>query len=165
MMMRALHLSSGLEAVRDDEFDAAMTKIQAGPDYHPNPNGYYLSSEILWPHQAPGKLMKVSTLYEHWRQAKPAEYMVVHMLRNEAERRMSWERGFGTPESDDLQRCYGVSEQALYERDDASIIAVSYADVIANPVHEFRRIAVAGWPINPLVAASYVDPTLYRNRL
>ncbi len=46
----------------------------------------------------------------------------------------------------------------LKARDDMHVSVTRYEDVLMDPVSEFQRLVDVGWPIDPVKAASIVDP-------
>jgi hypothetical protein len=166
MMMRCLDMASLLKAEHDPANDELMKKLHADPtNYNPNPNGYYLSGLDVRPQDVPGFLIKLSVRNWDWMQTTPGYYKVVWMLRDEIERLQSWNRAFGYEEKPFYTESYPRIEQEVKARLDCEFTYVNYEDVIADPVREFTRIQEGGWPINVEVAAAFVDPSLYRNRV
>jgi hypothetical protein len=172
MLMRML-AAGGLAVVTDGERAADED----------NPLGYFEVERVKalgsgddsrWLAQARGKAVKVISFLL----AKlPAghDYRVVFLQRSlpevlASQKKMLARRGEASSTSD--ERMAELFEQHLREvrallRDDARFEAldVAYADVIADPAGEARRIArflAAGLDVERMTAA--VDPALYRNR-
>ena len=165
MMMRCLDLSSDLLAEVDPENDNLMHMLHANrEEYHPNPNGYYLSHAAIFPQDIPGGLIKLSLRNVDWPKTEPGDYRVIWMIRDEQVRLASWEKAFGYPEHPTQQEVYERNEMGLLAREDCKITFVNYAECVKNPLGTFETIAAAGWPIDPEKAAALVDPSLYRNR-
>jgi hypothetical protein len=170
MMMRAIEGSSDLVPVRGVGKEVPRHEGH-DPDYDPNPNGYYEPdwTEIeygdegtTWAQNYEGRLLKLRP--HGLLRLRPGAWRVCLMLRDPEEIRVSHRRAFGTHVSEgdllDLRMCEGV----LSARSDVDLMVFNYADVVASPQAAFTALALHGWPINPLVAATFVDPTLYRNR-
>ena len=90
----------------------------------------------------------------------------VYIVRDMVERHMStmghWKHIL--PEHNPALRYDERSIEALTEHPDVDFAVVFYPDVVAHPLEHFKFLAERGWPINPEVAASLVDPALYRYR-
>jgi len=63
------------------------------------------------------------------------------------------------------RECFAMYEGWLKARRDISYLVMHYGNVIQNPVHEFTRLAEAGWPLNPEAAATAVRPELHRHKI
>ena len=163
MMMRALSTSStSLVPHVDMEMEYLIRSREASPDYDPNPNGYYQSNLTDLTELADDTLVKVTMrLWESSKLRVPDDMMILHMTRNEADRVMSFERGFGVRESS--TRHYEAGEQALDGF--LNVAVLDYDDVVADPLEAFEVLAdVFSWPIEPVLAAALVDPSLHRNK-
>jgi hypothetical protein len=165
MMMRCLDLSSDLLAEYDKTSDILVAKNHVDENnYHPNPNGYYLHRANAFPQDIKGGLIKLSLRSADWLRTEPGDYEVIWMIRDEKEREISWEKAFGKKESLDLIAVYEFYELKLLDRTDCKITFVNYADVVQTPLVVFEHLKEQGWPIDPVKAASFVDPELYRNK-
>lgn len=162
MMARAIHLASKLEIVHGKEVEQRVRSREVNPNYDPNPNGYLMPPDGKLPHDVPGKLIKVPVYV--WPQVKPGNYFVVRIVRDEAERNMSFKKSFGVEEFVTISP-YEKGEANLQARTDVTLITLRYVDVIENPLREFKKLKAAGWPIDPVLASTTVDPKLYRNKV
>ena len=53
---------------------------------------------------------------------------------------------------------------AVNAHSEIQIVHVNFAELIDTPLAVFTALAAAGWPIDAEIAASTIDPALYRNR-
>jgi hypothetical protein len=165
MMMRCLHIASSIPVEYDVIQDSKMLAFHADPDYHPNPNGYYQPRHGIRAHDVPGRLIKVSPRNPaDFLMLNEGNYKVIQMLRDEDQRRESYKRAFGDYETDVDYELYAKGELLISQRTDFEITQIYYTDMVLQPFLQFQRIAEAGWPIDPAVAARFVDIDLYRNR-
>jgi len=172
MLMRMLE-AGGIPLVMDGERTADED----------NPLGYFElervkelgeSDDGSWLATSRGKAVKViSYLLE--RLPAGHDYRVVFLDRNLSEvlasqKKMLARRGEASTTSDD--RMTELFEEHLRKvrrllRDDPRFEAleVAYAEVVASPLEQARRIArFVGLPLDPECMAAAVDPKLYRNR-
>lgn len=165
MMMRCL-TSSGMEGIYDKELDNTLG-LFIQDDYHPNPNGFYQTMEInLESHKV------VKYPFRKLLSLPFGEYNICFLKRNPAEIELSIQQF--TPYvswGDDMivLEFYDLIINTLLEnlasRPDVKLTVLNYADIINDPVHEFNKLVDAGWPIDPVLASSFVDSNLYRNKL
>jgi hypothetical protein len=165
MMMRCLDLSSDIIAEYDTNNDILANRMQFSEDYSPNPNGYYLPRKNIFARDVPGGLIKMSLRRPQFLDSEIGNYKIVWMVRDEKERLNSWERAFGRKEIDSYDLLYESYESSLRDRNDCTITYINYSDVINDPILVFEQLQADGWPIDPAIAASFVDPSLYRNRV
>jgi hypothetical protein len=170
MLMRAIHKASDLPVLHDPSEDKLMRKHHhvKGSHYHPNPNGYFLPPDGTLPHDKDGHLKKISMRNDMWVNAKKGPnqyYMIAWIVRDEQERIMSWTKAFGQPEDWRHYDLYAPREAIVRGLNHATITMLDYRQMILNPVAQFTLLRDAGWPIDPEIAATYVDPGLYRNKL
>lgn len=157
MMMHALSVG-GLTAVYDLQVEQRIRSRVVSPDYDPNPLGFYAAPDNVLPHDiTDGSLIKCPIA--SWTIVAAGDYIVVHMTRDNTERQRSMERAFGVAETG---LAYQIGEDALKARTDCITLQVVYADVVNNPIGVFTMLA-ASLPIDPIIAASTVDPGLWRN--
>ena len=173
MMMQCL-VACGMESVHDLRREQ-MNQRWGDRFYRPNKHGFYEPwySQLRdpgFPRQYEGKLLKVlwgglSALVE-----LPGGYKIVFMRRHPEEIRQSYEGFFGKPLR--LPSLFHYEERMRYaldyieNRSDMQLSAVfQYRDVVDNPLPAFQKLANAGWPIDPHVAAAQVDPTQCRFKL
>lgn len=169
MMMRALGLS-GLKMRYDDRPERTQAYKDAfkNTQYHPNPWGFFENGIINYRNgEGEGEVCKVFAreLDIKCPVLPDVTYNVVVMIRPETEIKLSFTNGFGI--DFDLSSIMTIPEimDYLATRSDFNWIALNFADVIANPLDTFKKLVAAGWPIDPVMAASTIDPTLYRSKL
>ena len=145
-----------------------------------NPRGYFefervkkIKEDASWLPDARGKAVKMVSqlLFD----LPPTErYRVVFMQREFAEMLTSQEKMLDRHEprggpARAIERAFGKHLEKLYawlgEQPNFTVLYVKYAELVANPEHEARRISdfLGGRP-DPAAMAAAVDPALYRNR-
>lgn len=158
MMMRALHRSSDLSPYVDMDVEALIRSREVSEDYNPNPNGYYQSALSDVSNLPDDTLVKVTVYQWPWL-VLPQDFRVVVMTRNEESRLASFDLSFGGNEASTLIP-YENGEKTLSHYQGQ--ITLAYEDVMREPLAAFTFLAEAGWPIDPALAATFVDPTLHR---
>lgn len=173
MMMKAL-VAGGMPAVWDSEQES-LNALWSRDGYQPNPGGFFALRDdaFSWPDfviEFDGKLVKcpfgrLLGLPQH-------AYKLIFMLRTPAEIRASM--ATATPlttwgRNEALTHLYsevgGTLQTRLAQRGDMDILPVWYGDAVADPLATFEAIAAAGWPIDPALAMTVVDPAQYRERV
>ncbi len=143
-------------------YDAVIGQYKhlRNPDYDPNPYGFFEYGPVaaIEAHGMVSKIM-LAMIGSNF-----PELMAVVMHRPEAERAASLaEWDFNTDEF-----LYGFEEHYANFKalnPDADIIDVEYAELVAYPYRELRRLQDAGWPVDAAKAANAINPALYRHRL
>lgn len=167
MMMRCLE-SGGLNPAYDKESNSMNES--APDDYIPNPNGFYQFVNEIGEGFIGYDGMVIKCPIRELATLPLHQYKVVLLKRNPAEIRASM--GKWTP-----YESWGKDEVLTYlynwyfdkviarctARGDMEITVLNYADIIANPIVEFTKLA--SWGIDVNAAASLVDETLYRLKL
>lgn len=175
MMMEAL-IKGGLTAAYSQERNNQAAKW--GDDYYkPNPNGLYEIDfdeycQPDFPLKYQDKLIKV--FFQGLSNLAPSAYKIIFMLRDIKEIAQSYEAMFSTVSAgrarlrpDVISGYREVMEQSiqsLEKRPDVSLTILDFSEVVSNPIENFKLLALLGWPINPVEAASVVKPSLYRFR-
>ena len=75
---------------------------------------------------------------------------------------LSWEKSFGTPFPEKQISDYEVGLALAASDPNIEVTTVSFDDLVSNPGEVFTNLARTGWPIDPFVAASTIDPELKR---
>jgi hypothetical protein len=170
MMMHAL-ITGGLEGAYSSPRTPRSNNNAA---YAPNPNGFFElveneQQEPLHPRRFAGKVFK--SIYGMLPQLATGNYKVIYMLRNPEEIRSSNAKmgRRNRPLQRTLSDADYFSKMGHYLsiadlRPDMEVLQVWYHDVLADPTAQFERIRDFGIPIDPVAAASVVNPKLYRNR-
>lgn len=169
MMMRAIQHTSTLTPYKSDVVDQTRRMRPYHDDYDPNPNGFYEAlqeerNDMLWPSTHEGQLVK--SLLPDLIKMPAGKYFVVFMKRDIREIVVSMKMAFSQDvEPKLLEQQIEVTLGVLNERRDVILNVLNYSDVIENPVREFGKLAMSGWPVNPSSVAEWVDPALYRINL
>lgn len=159
MMMHALSQSIP-NVITDPTVESLIRSREADPaTYDPNPNGYFAAPPDVVPTDYPAALVKVP-MYR-WPALATSDLSIVWMQRDESERALSFVTAFGGADTVNVPY-YEAGEAALAIAQ--SVTVVQFADVLNDPVGEFTRLQAAGWPIDPSLCASVVDPNLWRMR-
>ena len=82
--------------------------------------------------------------------------------RNTQEMILSWEKSFGTPFPEKQISEYEVGLALAQSEPNIEITTVSFDDLVSTPETVFANLASVGWPIDPIIAASTIDPDLKR---
>ena len=148
-----------------------------------NPKGYYEDERVkelaemtekTWIRAARGKVVKVvSSLLNNLPESNT--YQVIFMRRNlyevlASQTKMLDRRGEAShTDDDDLLAMYQAHlDKVVFQlrfRPNFDAIYIDYADVVSEPEVQARRIAeFLGGSLDPVVMASAVDGSLYRNR-
>jgi hypothetical protein len=176
-MMQAL-IAGGMSAAWDEKPNELAAQ-HADESYHPNRGGQFeiLVSEYSqadppfqtkpnFPLNYQGKLIKVVLWGLDSLAVNPEGYRVVLMTRDPEEIRQSYRGAFGNEYSmkDYQARIDRALAMLRNRRDVQGVSAVSYADMVADPVGTFVGLRSAGWAIDPLESAAVIDPKQYRFR-
>lgn len=150
------------QSITNVVFDMASEQVirsrEVNAAYDPNPNGYFSVFQPD-PENHPDALIKVPVW--KWSFVPSGQYLIVHMQRNEIDRTTSYQRAFGNTD-DNLDNASAAGELALQTVPNVTV--VQFEDMLVDPVGQFQRLVDAGWPIDPVLCASVVDPALWRNR-
>ncbi len=167
MLMRCLEVG-GIECVYDTQGDANRNRNTLIADYVPNPNGFYEDAPLSRPDWSEFRGKAVKVVMDNLSLIPPGTYCrVAYMRRNPAEIRRSYYGILSGPHSDSVYRFLDGywdkvrADENLLRADGHDVTTLDYAEVVANPTNELRRL---GWPFNVEGAAAAVDPTLYRHR-
>lgn len=171
-MAKALDVA-GLSVVRSASRDGFNNNHSDG-FYRPNPDSLYEIEPALmrkpgFPLEYEGKVLKVVVPFLHRLAINPSGYRVVFMRRDPREIVESYMAAFGSDN-------YGLVEAVVIERVDYSLQYLRnrrdvndvsefwYRDILSAPLAAFQSLASDGWPIDPQVAATVVQPELCRFR-
>lgn len=163
MMMQAL-ASGGLMPAHDTSRDAILDRT-ADASYRANPDSLYEIDfahydDEDFPSAYDGRLIKVFW----WGLSKLSSafvYRIVVMHRDAEERRQS----FAAMSAGLRRRWHATDGPVVIPLAlNATVAHADYAAVVANPLGFFHGLVGRGWPIDPVKAASVVDPARYRFR-
>lgn len=152
MMMGCL-IRGGMDAIyEDDEFSGHPTYEVKGisaemiqPDWEGKLLKFH-GPQLMKAHAAGDKVIMMRRDYDEVVKSHASQDTRVNIRRDRFERR--WKM------MDKIMSDEGVD-----------VLQVWYPQAVAEPLKTFKRIADAGWPIDPHEAAKGVDPKLYRTRI
>lgn len=169
-MMRGL-IAGGMRGVYGNNQDW-LNVSHGRPGYKPNPHGFYALDNPMefsrpdFAEEYAGSLVK---LPPGAAKSLPAgDYRIIFMQRSPSQilSSMLTMSPYGLFPTESAIWFYAKVRDALIlklQERGAVVDVVKYSDVIASPIGEFNRLLSLGWPINPALAASVVDPALYRS--
>lgn len=174
MMMRCL-IGGGLDGAYDDHHEHFNVEFGT-EDYQPNPNGFYALNEDFARPDLPtlydGKVMKIP--HDQLLSVPPGNYKVVFMKREPQEILASMDRfmpGLTWPEEEHVadtetyENVVGNLLSLAVARGDMQVVALNYAEVVADALMQFTTLQAAGWPIEPAKCAALVEAALHRFKL
>ena len=167
-LVRAISEASTLTAYTDADVESVIRSREVDDSYNPNPAGYFSHSKMFapvadWISETPDNaVMKAAP--EAFLQGTDSEPLMVVMTSRSAdqiEASMMAAFGFGI---EDRRYAARAQAQAILEQATNVVVTfVDFQDLIAQPLAVFTSIASVGWPIVASIAASTIDPALYRN--
>jgi hypothetical protein len=166
MMMHAL-VKGGIPAIYEVGKDIRV-KMRITEDYDPNPNGLFeITHEHLlerFPDDLDGEAVKI----HDWQWAEIGErlsegLMVVYMTRPAGDILDSLCRFTGRKEPSDkmIERAnmqFEVAQAVSMRKDAVDVVRADYNEVLSDPLAFFEYLELHGFPINPVKAASIVNP-------
>ena len=171
MMMAALEVG-GMDAEYRQSRDV-MKNHFADEHYDPNVGGLYeLEGKDYkapdFPKQYDGKLIKGLNACIVRMAVMKNGIQVVFMRRDAEEIRQSFDAFFGR-QLNSIDRINSQMElfieRILNRRDVKTCHVFWYREVVEQPLHHFKILADAGWPIDPQKASDVVDPKYCRFKL
>jgi hypothetical protein len=172
MMMHCLE-AGGMKAAYDRERDSRMNSRLGDEHYQPNPDGFMeLSAEQYKSGDFPKAYegMVVKCLRSGPLRLPAGDYMVIYMRRDGEETRQSAQAIFSTsfPEefAETVNRETSIISGILKQRRDCQVKEVWYRSLVdEDPLPIFEDLAEGGWPIEPSLAATVVDPKKCRFKI
>ncbi len=173
MMMKAIE-AGGLPLSYSPEREELRERY-SDEYYNPNEGGLYELSDkefnsLEFPLPYKGTCVKALQTAVPRMRVVPGGIRVIFMRRDQEEIRQSYLAFFGKNlpqlQTEDFEeRMQIIQDQILNRKDVLSLDVIWYRDVVNNPLPVFERLKENGWPIDPVLAASVVDPALCRYRL
>jgi hypothetical protein len=167
LMHACLTASETLVGYYSLEAEQIIRSKEVDETHNPNPNGYYppyfpLIPFSEWLPLVPENGITKATVANLLTiESMPPCKMIV-TKRNTQEMILSWEKSFGTPFPEKQISEYEVGLALAAGDPNVEITTVSFDDLVSTPETVFTDLAAAGWPIDPAIAASTIDPDLKR---
>ena len=171
MMMQALE-AGGIPAAFNDKRDARLALLGDHQLSGFNPNGSYELTwdDLYWNFPEAFDGMAVKLVWDHLRFLKGFEggYSVISMVRDPEEVRQSYEATVSQRRTT-ITRFYpnrlnSVLNFLATHPSVRRVNGVNYRFCVEDPLQTFITLAEQEYPIDPVAAASVVDPDLYRFR-
>jgi len=166
-LVRAVAESSTLTAWTDSDIESVIRSREIDPAYNPNPAGYFSHRTMFapvadWISDTPdNSVMKAAP--EAFLQGTGSEPLMVILTSRpvgDIEASLMAAFGFDVP---DHRYSTRMQAQAILElASNVVLTTVSFDDLTLTPETVFADLAASGWPIDPVIAASTIDPDLKR---
>lgn len=138
-----------------------------------NPGGYWEPSpsereQLHFPLKAEGMAVKIMAPWLNLGIMPPAEYRILVVRRDPHEIGASIEKLMKRPLSRGDQHVLANYDAhidkavsvAWNRRDVTSVVTLDYNEILAHPMHSFKRLVKFSWPIIPTKAARTIKPKL-----
>jgi hypothetical protein len=166
-LVNAIAQSSTLTAFSDVYSDSIIRSREIDPAYDPNPAGYFSHGAMFlpiidWLPFAPDNaVMKAAP--EAFRNGTGTEPLMVILTDRPADQiEASFSAAFGMDVPDHRYSARMQAQAILELASNVVLTIVSFDDLTLTPEVVFADLAAAGWPIDPVIAASTIDPDLKR---
>ena len=168
-LVRAIAEASTLTPHIDADVEALIRSRELSATYNPNPAGYFSHATMFapvadWIGDTPNESVMKAAPEAFLNGAGTESLMVILTARARAEIEASFAQAFGAEMSDDRYQARADCEAILNSATNVVLSIVNFAELIETPLAVFTELADAGWPIDAAIAASTIDPALYRNR-
>lgn len=166
-IVRAVTESSSIPAYTDPLIDNLIRSREIDPTYDPNPWGYFSHDSMFapiaeWIGDTPDENIMKAAPEAFCANAGTEPLRVVLTSRRPEEIAASYTRSFGVPSIIDRGPLLNQVEEVLLSASNVTLTKIDFADLINNPIDFFNNLNTIGWPIDPLQAASTIDPLLKR---
>lgn len=167
VLMKAIIDSSPLTPYVDPKVEAVIRSREADPSHNPNPEGYFSHGSMFtsitdWIGITPNdSIMKAAP--EAFLSGTGSEpLMVILTSRPQEEIESSFTAAFGMDVPEYRYTARMQAEAILELASNVVLTTVSFADLTSTPETVFANLASAGWPIDPIIASSTINPELKR---
>jgi hypothetical protein len=166
-LVRAIAEASNLTAHTDPYVETIIRSREIDPAYNPNPAGYFSHGSMFmhidgWISDTPNESVMKAAPEAFLSGAGSEPLMVILTSRPQSEIEASFSAAFGmnVPEHRYSAR---MQAQAILElASNVVLTTVSFDDLTLTPETVFADLSASGWPIDPVIAASTIDPDLKR---
>ncbi len=162
MVMRCLE-GGGLNPVVDQETSAELDKLHLNdPTYVSNPKGFYQTDidKFISSDKNTYKNKVIKCYINQLKDLPVEEYKVVFIKRNPDDIKASL---IAMGDSSEVKILDSYDELVESELKGFDTVILNYADIISNPEKEFQNLI--NWPIDSVVAASFIQSELTRLKL
>lgn len=155
----ATHSDASIETViRSREIDSA---------YNPNPAGYFSHGAMFapiadWISGTPDECVMKAAPEAFLQGTGSDPLMVILTSRSAVQTEASLMAAFGFNVPDHRYSSRMQAQAILELASNVVLTTVSFDDLTLTPETVFADLAAAGWPIDPVIAASTIDPDLKR---
>jgi hypothetical protein len=166
-LIKAIIDSSSLTPYVDPEVEAVIRSREANQSYNPNPAGYFshgtmFSPIIEWISDTPNNsIMKASPeAFLFGTGSEPL--MVILTSRPQGEIELSFVAAFGMDVPEYRYTARMQAEAILELASNVVLTTVRFDELTSAPKKVFANLSSVGWPIDPVIAASTINPDLRR---
>jgi hypothetical protein len=166
-LVNAIAEASTLTVHSDASVESIIRSREINPAYNPNPAGYFSHGTMFtqvaeWISDTPDNSVMKAAPEAFLSGAGSEPLMVILTSRPKSEIEASFTAAFGM-NVPDYRYSARMQAQAILElASNVVLTTVSFDDLTLTPETVFADLAAAGWPIDPVIAASTIDPDLKR---
>ena len=166
-LVRAIAESSTLTPYVNSEVEANIRSREIDPTHNPNPAGYFSHGTMFtpmaeWISNTPNESVMKAAPEAFLSGAGFEPLMVILTSRPQEEIEASFTAAFGMNVADYRYSARMQAQAILELASNVVLTTVSFADLTSTPETVFANLASVGWPIDPVIAASTIDPDLKR---
>lgn len=166
-LMRAILEASTLTAHTDASVETIIRSREINPAYNPNPAGYFshgtmFSPIAYWISDTPDESVMKAAPEAFVSGAGSEPLMVILTSRPQSEIEASFTAAFGMDVPDHRYSARMQAQAILELASNVVLTTVRFDDLISAPETVFANLSSVGWPIDPVIAASTIDPDLRR---
>jgi len=169
VLIQSLSLASKMPIWYNEELESVIRSREINSyEYNPNPNSNYYAHNYLtrpaseWIDIVPDNNILKMSVY-NLTDLPQGEWTIVLTNRSIDEMQLSYSKSFGGSIGQSFIDFRAQIEEDLTSRSDVNLSIVNYTNLVSNPLDTFNLLLNSGWPIDPEVAASNIDPNLYRS--
>jgi hypothetical protein len=166
-IVNAIAQASSLTPHVNSEVEAIIRSREIDQAYNPNPAGYFSHGTMFspiadWIGNVPDNSVMKAAPQAFLNGAGSEPLMVILTSRPQEEIEASFIAAFGM-DVPDYRYSARIQAQAILELASNVVLAtVSFADLTSTPETVFADLVAAGWPIDPIIASSTINPELKR---
>jgi hypothetical protein len=167
-LMKAVIDSSSLTPYVDPKVEAVIRSREADQSYDPNPEGYFSHGSMFspiadWISNTPDNSVMKAAPEAFAVGAGTEPLSVILTSRPQTEIEASFAQAFGMDVPEYRYTARTIAEQILTYANNITLTIISFSQLLSDPLYVFTNfVAYDGWPIDPDVAASTIDPNLKR---
>ena len=166
-LVNAIAEASTLTVHSDASVESIIRSREINPAYNPNPAGYFSHGTMFtqvaeWISDTPDNSVMKAAPEAFLSGAGSEPLMVILTSRPKSEIEASFTAAFGMNVPDYRYTARVQAEAILELASNVVLTTVSFDDLTLTPETVFADLAASGWPIDPVIAASTIDPDLKR---